>query len=116
MSFKSISSLVHFSLEEHRLEPDPLPAQRRSGQSRAMPFIISMLLASLNSCCNPWIYLFFAGHLFHDLKQHFLCCSRRYLKSSQCNCERESSRKSNSSTFAIKSTSSQKSITQTSVT
>ncbi|KAI1890921.1 hypothetical protein AGOR_G00158570 [Albula goreensis] len=82
----------------------------------AMPFIISMLLASLNSCCNPWIYMFFAGHLFHDLRQHFLCCSRRYLKSSQCNCERESSRKSNSSTYAIKSTSSQKSITQTSTT
>lgn len=22
-----------------------------------------MLLASLSSCCNPWIYLFFSGHL-----------------------------------------------------
>ncbi|KAJ8361173.1 hypothetical protein SKAU_G00176980 [Synaphobranchus kaupii] len=82
----------------------------------AMPFIISMLLASLNSCCNPWIYMFFAGHLFHDLRQSFMCCSRRYLKSSHCRCERDSSRKSNSSTFAIKSTSSQKSITQTSIT
>ncbi|KAF7208658.1 oxytocin receptor isoform X3 [Nothobranchius furzeri] len=84
----------------------------------AMPFIISMLLASLNSCCNPWIYMCFAGHLFHDLRQNFLCCSTRYLKSSQCRCERDfdSSHKSNSSTFAIKSTSSQRSITQTSTT
>ncbi|NP_001281113.1 oxytocin receptor a [Stegastes partitus] len=84
----------------------------------AMPFIISMLLASLNSCCNPWIYMCFAGHLFQDLRQNFLCCSARYLKSSQCRCERDfdSSHKSNSSTFAIKSTSSQRSITQTSTT
>nr|XP_004544886.2 oxytocin receptor [Maylandia zebra] len=83
----------------------------------AMPFIISMLLASLNSCCNPWIYMCFAGHLFQDLRQN-LCCSTRYLKSSQCHCERDfnSSHKSNSSTFAIKSTSSQRSITQTSTT
>ncbi|XP_068450044.1 oxytocin receptor [Clinocottus analis] len=84
----------------------------------AMPFIISMLLASLNSCCNPWIYMCFAGHLFQDLRQNFLCCSSRYLKSSQCSCERDfdSSHKSNSSTFVIKSTSSQRSITQTSTT
>ncbi|TKS71686.1 Isotocin receptor [Collichthys lucidus] len=84
----------------------------------AMPFIISMLLASLNSCCNPWIYMCFAGHLFQDLRQNFLCCSTHYLKSSQCRCERDfdSSHKSNSSTFAIKSTSSQRSITQTSST
>ncbi|KAM9813979.1 oxytocin receptor [Neosynchiropus ocellatus] len=84
----------------------------------AMPFIISMLLASLNSCCNPWIYMCFAGHLFQDLRQNFLCCSARYLKSSQCRCEREfdSSHKSNSSTFAIKTSSSQRSITQTSTT
>nr|XP_055068649.1 oxytocin receptor [Misgurnus anguillicaudatus] len=83
----------------------------------AMPFIISMLLASLNSCCNPWIYMFFAGHLFHDLKQNLLCCSNFYLKSSQCRYDPEhESRKSNSSTYVIKSTSSQRSITQTSVT
>ncbi|XP_036958459.1 oxytocin receptor [Acanthopagrus latus] len=84
----------------------------------AMPFIISMLLASLNSCCNPWIYMCFAGHLFQDLRQNFLCCSAHYLKSSQCRCERDfdSSHKSNSSTFVIKSTSSQRSITQTSTT
>nr|Q90334.1 RecName: Full=Isotocin receptor; Short=ITR [Catostomus commersonii]CAA61050.1 isotocin receptor [Catostomus commersonii] len=83
----------------------------------AMPFIISMLLASLNSCCNPWIYMFFAGHLFHDLKQSLLCCSTLYLKSSQCRCDQEhDSRKSNCSTYVIKSTSSQRSITQSSIT
>ncbi|XP_026853410.1 oxytocin receptor [Electrophorus electricus] len=84
----------------------------------AMPFIISMLLASLNSCCNPWIYMCFAGHLFHDLKQNLLCCPAIYLKSSHCRCNLEhgSSRKSNSSTYAMKSTSSQRSITQTSTT
>ncbi|XP_068598043.1 oxytocin receptor [Brachionichthys hirsutus] len=84
----------------------------------AIPFIISMLLASLNSCCNPWIYMCFAGHLFQDLRQNFLCCSTHYLKSSKCRCERDfdSSHKSVSSTFAIKSTSSQRSVTQTSTT
>uniref|UniRef100_A0A3Q3XI93 G-protein coupled receptors family 1 profile domain-containing protein n=1 Tax=Mola mola TaxID=94237 RepID=A0A3Q3XI93_MOLML len=84
----------------------------------AMPFIISMLLASLNSCCNPWIYMCFAGHLFQDLRQNFLCCSARYFKSSQCRCERDfdSNHKSTSSNFAIKSTNSQRSITQTSTT
>ncbi|CAL8338857.1 unnamed protein product [Merluccius merluccius] len=82
----------------------------------AMPFIISMLLASLNSCCNPWIYMCFAGHLFQDLRQSFVCCPARYLKSPQCQCERDfdSSHKSNSSTYVIKSTSSQRSVTQTS--
>ncbi|XP_006630737.1 oxytocin receptor [Lepisosteus oculatus] len=81
-----------------------------------LAFIIAMLLASLNSCCNPWIYMFFAGHLFHDLMQHFLCCSASYLKATQCSCELDSSRKSNSSTYIIKNSSSQKSITQTSST
>uniref|UniRef100_H2S575 Oxytocin receptor a n=1 Tax=Takifugu rubripes TaxID=31033 RepID=H2S575_TAKRU len=89
-----------------------------SAPREATPFIISMLLASLNSCCNPWIYMFFAGHLFQDLRQTFLCCSPRYLKSPQSQCEREydSSHKSVSSNFAIKSTSSQRSVTQTSTT
>ncbi|XP_075893169.1 oxytocin receptor [Nelusetta ayraudi] len=84
--------------------------------SEAMPFIISMLLASLNSCCNPWIYMCFAGHLFQDLRENFLCCSARYLNSSPCHCEPDfdSSHKSVSSNFAIKSTGSQRSITQTS--
>uniref|UniRef100_A0A8C9S8D3 Oxytocin receptor n=1 Tax=Scleropages formosus TaxID=113540 RepID=A0A8C9S8D3_SCLFO len=81
-----------------------------------MAFIIAMLLASLNSCCNPWIYMCFAGHLFHDLIRHFVCCSTRYLKSSPCSCEGNTSHRSNTSTFIIKSTSSQRSVTQTSTT
>ncbi|KAM3877726.1 oxytocin receptor b [Diretmus argenteus] len=79
-----------------------------------MAFIIAMLLASLNSCCNPWIYMFFAGHLFRDLLQGFLCCSRQYLGASSLSCERQSIR--NSASYAIKNTSSQRSLTHTSST
>ncbi|KAG5275149.1 hypothetical protein AALO_G00144140 [Alosa alosa] len=80
----------------------------------ALPFIIAMLLASLNSCCNPWIYMFFAGHLFHDLLH-------RCLRAPPCHCDRQPNRKStytSSSTAAcaIKSTGSQRSLTQTSTT
>ncbi|NXG24793.1 V1BR protein, partial [Grallaria varia] len=32
-------------------------------ESTDVAFSITMLLASLSSCCNPWIYLFFSGHL-----------------------------------------------------
>ncbi|XP_032204763.1 vasopressin V1a receptor [Mustela erminea] len=35
---------------------------------------ITALLASLNSCCNPWIYMFFSGHLLQDCIQSFPCC------------------------------------------
>ncbi|NWS90711.1 V1BR protein, partial [Toxostoma redivivum] len=31
--------------------------------STNVAFSLTMLLASLSSCCNPWIYLFFSGHL-----------------------------------------------------
>ncbi|XP_018410731.1 PREDICTED: oxytocin receptor [Nanorana parkeri] len=76
-------------------------------------FIIAMLLGSLNSCCNPWIYMLFTGHLFHDLLQRFLCCSARYLKSKQQASDLSASRKSTSSTFVLsRKSSSQKSITQ----
>ncbi|XP_029457308.1 oxytocin receptor [Rhinatrema bivittatum] len=76
-------------------------------------FIIAMLLGSLNSCCNPWIYMLFTGHLFHDLLQRFLCCSTRYLKSRKQGSELSTSRKSNSSTFVLShKSSSQKSISQ----
>lgn len=33
---------------------------------------IAMLLSSLNSCVNPWIYLFFNRNLFNTLKK--ICC------------------------------------------
>lgn len=41
---------------------------------------LSALLASLNSCCNPWIYMIFSGHLLQDLTHCFrlcFCCHRR---------------------------------------
>ncbi|NWX24085.1 MTR protein, partial [Aegotheles bennettii] len=82
----------------------------------ASPFIIAMLLASLNSCCNPWIYMLYTGHLFHDLMRRFLCCSTHYLKS-QPACDLSISKKSSSSSFipSCKSTS-QRSFMQPSMT
>ncbi|KAI4827895.1 hypothetical protein KUCAC02_031256 [Chaenocephalus aceratus] len=77
-------------------------------------FIIAMLLASLNSCCNPWIYMFFAGHLFQDLTQCFFCCCGHYLTASSCSCDGQCRHKSNS--YAMKNTSSQRSLTHTSST
>ncbi|XP_014852478.1 PREDICTED: isotocin receptor-like [Poecilia mexicana] len=81
-----------------------------------MAFIISMLLASLNSCCNPWIYMFFAGHLFHDLMRSFFCCCRHYLADSSCRCDQQCRHKSGSSTYVIKNGSSMRSLTHTSST
>ncbi|XP_007431558.1 vasopressin V1a receptor [Python bivittatus] len=37
---------------------------------------VTALLACLNSCCNPWIYMFFSGHLLQDFMQSFLCCRK----------------------------------------
>ncbi|NXN23636.1 V1AR protein, partial [Nycticryphes semicollaris] len=37
---------------------------------------VTALLASLNSCCNPWIYMFFSGHLLQDCIQSFPCCQK----------------------------------------
>ncbi|XP_041837503.1 oxytocin receptor like [Melanotaenia boesemani] len=81
-----------------------------------MAFIIAMLLASLNSCCNPWIYMFFAGHLFHDLMQCFFCCCRQYLTDSSYSSDQQCRHKSSSSTYVIKNASSQRSLTHTSST
>ncbi|XP_028302556.1 oxytocin receptor b [Gouania willdenowi] len=76
-----------------------------------MAFIISMLLASLNSCCNPWIYMFFAGHLFHDLRRCFFCCCfRQKCRHSSRSRDHQSSHKSSSSTNVIKHTGSQRSL------
>ncbi|XP_061051549.1 oxytocin receptor [Eubalaena glacialis] len=66
----------------------------------ASAFIIAMLLASLNSCCNPWIYMLFTGRLFHDLVQRFLCCSSSCRKGRRPR-ETSVSKKSNSSTFVL---------------
>ncbi|KAJ7999866.1 hypothetical protein DPEC_G00198840 [Dallia pectoralis] len=83
-----------------------------------LPFIISMLLASLNSCCNPWIYMFFAGHLFTDLMRCCICCSSQYLKTFQCtgHVHQECCKSISTSTYVMKNHGSQKSITQTSST
>ncbi|XP_051545962.1 arginine vasopressin receptor 1Aa [Myxocyprinus asiaticus] len=35
---------------------------------------LSALLASLNSCCNPWIYMIFSGNLLHYFTHCFPCC------------------------------------------
>ncbi|KAM3869723.1 arginine vasopressin receptor 1Aa [Diretmus argenteus] len=37
---------------------------------------VSALLASLNSCCNPWIYMIFSGHLLQDIAHCFSWCQR----------------------------------------
>ncbi|NP_001288043.1 arginine vasopressin receptor 1Aa [Danio rerio] len=37
---------------------------------------LSALLASLNSCCNPWIYMVFSGHLLQDFALCFPCCQK----------------------------------------
>ncbi|KAJ8262364.1 hypothetical protein GJAV_G00165590 [Gymnothorax javanicus] len=34
---------------------------------------LSALLASLNSCCNPWVYMIFSGHLIQDFAECFPC-------------------------------------------
>ncbi|XP_074833357.1 vasopressin V1b receptor [Carettochelys insculpta] len=43
-------------------------------ESSNVAFTITMLLASLSSCCNPWIYMFFSGHLLQDALRYFSCC------------------------------------------
>ncbi|NXH18391.1 V1BR protein, partial [Bucco capensis] len=42
-------------------------------ESTNVAFTITMLLGSLSSCCNPWIYMFFSGHMLQDVAQ-CLCC------------------------------------------
>ncbi|NXB74301.1 V1BR protein, partial [Donacobius atricapilla] len=45
-------------------------------ESTNVAFSITMLLASLSSCCNPWIYLFFSGHLLQDAGRCRCCWGR----------------------------------------
>ncbi|XP_040830527.1 vasopressin V2 receptor [Ochotona curzoniae] len=40
------------------------------------PFVLLMLLASLNSCTNPWIYASFSSSVSSELR-NWLCCARR---------------------------------------
>ncbi|XP_027950203.1 vasopressin V2 receptor [Eumetopias jubatus] len=39
------------------------------------PFVLLMLLASLNSCTNPWIYAFFSSSVSSELRS-LLCCAQ----------------------------------------
>ncbi|XP_062991068.1 vasopressin V1a receptor [Elgaria multicarinata webbii] len=45
-------------------------------ESENILITVTALLACLNSCCNPWIYMFFSGHLLQDFMQSFLCCRK----------------------------------------
>ncbi|NXL83521.1 V1BR protein, partial [Alectura lathami] len=51
-------------------------------ESTNVAFTITMLLASLSSCCNPWIYMFFSGHLLQDAVRCLACwgCPRLALR------------------------------------
>ncbi|KAF7664216.1 hypothetical protein LDENG_00184560 [Lucifuga dentata] len=42
-------------------------------ESENIAVTLSALLASLNSCCNPWIYMVFSGHLLQDFMHCFYC-------------------------------------------
>ncbi|NWH20256.1 V1AR protein, partial [Grus americana] len=50
--------------------------QRNKDNSENTATTVTALLASLNSCCNPWIYMFFSGHLLQDCIQSFPCCQK----------------------------------------
>ncbi|XP_013421283.1 cephalotocin receptor 2-like [Lingula anatina] len=48
-------------------------------------FVVIILLASLNSCCNPWIYLIFNSNL---IRQILPCPSKSSQRASSHNCNR----------------------------
>lgn len=54
----------------NRFLPPPSPDSENTATT------VTALLASLNSCCNPWIYMFFSGHLLQDCIQSFPCCQK----------------------------------------
>ncbi|XP_004606659.1 vasopressin V2 receptor [Sorex araneus] len=45
------------------------------------PFVLLMLLASLNSCTNPWIYTLFSSSVSAELRRLLCCGPRRALPS-----------------------------------
>ncbi|XP_072002584.1 vasopressin V1a receptor [Engystomops pustulosus] len=45
-------------------------------ENENMAVTVAALLASLNSCCNPWIYMFFSGHLLQDFIISIPCCRK----------------------------------------
>ncbi|XP_039605755.1 vasopressin V1b receptor-like [Polypterus senegalus] len=42
--------------------------------SSNVAFTITMLLGSLSSCCNPWIYVMFNDHVLKEVKKYIICC------------------------------------------
>lgn len=52
---------------------DVSPLSLAFPESSNVAFTITMLLASLSSCCNPWIYMFFSGHLLQDAARCLSC-------------------------------------------
>ncbi|XP_077453416.1 arginine vasopressin receptor 1Aa isoform X1 [Stigmatopora argus] len=48
----------------------------RFADSENTAVTLTALLASLNSCCNPWIYMIFSGHLLQDFLHCLPCCQR----------------------------------------
>uniref|UniRef100_A0A8C8S9B5 Arginine vasopressin receptor 1B n=1 Tax=Pelusios castaneus TaxID=367368 RepID=A0A8C8S9B5_9SAUR len=55
-------------------DENPVSSWDMHSLSTNVAFAITMLLGSLSSCCNPWIYMFFSGHLLHDGLRYFSCC------------------------------------------
>ncbi|XP_007658276.2 vasopressin V1b receptor [Ornithorhynchus anatinus] len=45
----------------------------RTEDSSDVAFTITMLLGSLSSCCNPWIYMSFSNHLLPESLRCFSC-------------------------------------------
>lgn len=45
-----------------------------SADSTDVAFTISMLLGSLSSCCNPWVYMGFNSHLRPRPLRRLACC------------------------------------------
>ncbi|NWI33929.1 V1AR protein, partial [Sula dactylatra] len=66
-----VHSLLPNNGVEHTLNPSS-----QQGDSENTATTVTALLASLNSCCNPWIYMFFSGHLLQDCIQSFPCCQK----------------------------------------
>ncbi|KAK2505270.1 hypothetical protein MC885_007604 [Smutsia gigantea] len=54
------------------------------------PFVLLMLLASLNSCTNPWIYASFSSSVSSELRS-LLCCAHRHAPPQDESCTTASS-------------------------
>ncbi|XP_075928172.1 isotocin receptor isoform X2 [Petromyzon marinus] len=75
-----------------------------SAPFEGIPFAIVMLLASLNSCTNPWIYMFFSGHLLYDFVRYFPCGARSRARSREADESRASDSSRRNHTFVSRLT------------